>query len=235
MPFVISEETRIYYEVHGDKEPLLLLHGNGEDSSFFQPLTSLLEKHYMVILMDTRGHGQSSMGSKKLCFPQFAEDVKVLLDHLECTNVHILGFSDGANIAMQFARRYPNNINTLILNGGNLTPAGIKRSIQYPIMFGYGVLSLFALFLKASKAKKAIMALMIHHPNLQPSQLSNIHMPTLVIVGDRDMVKRAHSLTIVEALPHGSFVEMKGTHFIARDEYEVFYQHVHTFIQDHTS
>lgn len=226
-------DTSLYYEIHGHLDPLLLLHGNGEDSSYFHPLTTLLQEHYMVILMDTRGHGQSSMGSKKLCFSQFAKDVLALLDHLELTKVHIIGFSDGANTAMQFARTYSLRINTLTLNGGNLTPVGIKRSIQYPIVFGYAILCFFALFRNDCKQKKAIMALMIHHPKLVLNDLYDIQIPTLIIVGDHDMVKRSHSLSIVKAMPHASFVEMKGTHFIAHDAYEQFYQHVHMFIQNH--
>ena len=185
----------------------------------------------MVILMDTRGHGRSSQGFKVLSFSQFAKDAKALLDHLEITNVHVLGFSDGANTAMQMALYYPNLINTLLLNGGNLTPAGIKRSIQYPIVFGYGILCIFALFSRTCQQKKAVMALLVQHPNLKPNDLFTIQIPALIIVGDRDMVKRTHSQLIANSLPNAVFQELDGTHFIARDAHEQFFQHVHAFIQ----
>ena len=61
------------------------------------------------------------------------------------SNAVILGFSDGANIAMKFAMNYPDKVKALILNGGNLNPKGVKRTTQIPIELGYKIASRFAL------------------------------------------------------------------------------------------
>ena len=71
----------------------------------------------------------------------------------EISNAVILGFSDGANIAMKFTINYPDKVKSLILNGGNLNPKGVKRTAQIPIEIGYKIARRFAL--KSSCANKS--------------------------------------------------------------------------------
>ena len=134
----------LYYQEKGNKEPLILLHGNGEDGSYFKNQIDYFSDRYRVIALDTRGHGKSPRGTEPFTIEQFACDLYDFMTSLEISNAVILGFSDGANIAMKFAMKYPSKVKALILNGGNLNPKGVKRVIQIPIEIGYQIARQFA-------------------------------------------------------------------------------------------
>lgn len=74
---------------------------------------------------------------------QFVEDLKHWMAHRKIKSAIILGFSDGANVAMKFALRYPTHVRALILNGGNYDATGVKRSVQFPIEVGYRLCCFF--------------------------------------------------------------------------------------------
>ncbi|MDE7359343.1 MAG: alpha/beta hydrolase, partial [Lachnospiraceae bacterium] len=94
-------DISLYYQENGEGEPLFLLHGNGEDGTYFANQISLFSGRYRVIAVDTRGHGKSPRGTAPFTMEQFAVDLKELMDKLQIQNAVILGFSDGANIAMK--------------------------------------------------------------------------------------------------------------------------------------
>ena len=110
-------DIALSYQEKGSGEPLILLHGNGEDSSYFRHQIAHFQDRYRVIALDTRGHGKSPRGSAPFTIRQFARD---LLDFLEIHGIAdavLLGFSDGANIAMRFAMEHPERVKALILLG----------------------------------------------------------------------------------------------------------------------
>lgn len=82
-----------------------------------------------MIALDTRGHGKSPRGTAPFSIEQFSDDLNEFLISQGISKAVILGFSDGANIAMRFAIKYPNKVKGLILNGGNLNPQGVKRGL----------------------------------------------------------------------------------------------------------
>ena len=220
----------LYYKETGEGEPLLLLHGNGEDGSYFSSQISFFRKRYRVIAVDTRGHGRSPRGTAPFTMTQFAKDLKGLLDRLGIRTAHILGFSDGANIAMTFAIRYPESVKSLILNGGNLNAWGVKFSVQLPILLGYGLVSLIALFDKRAVLKKEILGLMVHEPKLCSEELKGISAPTLVIAGTKDMIRESHTNLIQKNIPGSRLCIMEGTHFIAAEKSEEFNKQVFEFL-----
>lgn len=122
----------LYYQEKGNKEPFILLHGNGEDGSYFRNQIDYFSGRYRVIALDTRGHGKSPRGTAPFTIELFSHDLYGFMESLEISCAIILGFSDGANIAMKFAIKYPNMVKALILNGGNLNPEGVKRTTQFP-------------------------------------------------------------------------------------------------------
>lgn len=95
-------DIKLYYSEHGSGEPLILLHGNGEDSGYFKEQIRFFSKHFRVIAVDTRGHGRSPRGNAPFTLTQFAEDLRCFMLEMGIKKAHILGFSDGANIAMLF-------------------------------------------------------------------------------------------------------------------------------------
>ena len=128
---------------------------------------------------------------------------------------HILGFSDGANIAMIFALRHPEMTDRLILNGGNLSPDGIRRTTQIPIEIGYRIARRFAEKSADAKKNAELLGLMVNEPHISPESLSKITSPTLVIAGTRDLVKRRHTELIASAIPDSQLCFVRGDHFAA--------------------
>ena len=109
-------DIRLHYTEKGTGEPLILLHGNGENSGYFVHQIDFFSQKYRVIAVDTRGHGKSPRGKAPFGIRQFAEDLRDFMDELEIERANILGFSDGGNIAVTFALKYPQRVNRLILN-----------------------------------------------------------------------------------------------------------------------
>ena len=147
------------------------------------------------------------------------------------SNAIILGFSDGANIAMKFALNYPDKVKALILNGGNLNPKGVKRTTQIPIELGYKIAGRFALKSSGAKKRAEMLGLMVNEPNIEPAELSKITVPTLIICGRNDMIKESHTKIIAENIPDAKLSIIKGNHFIANKRYLTFNREVESFLQ----
>ena len=139
----------LFYTKTGGGSPLLLLHGNGEDGSYFLHQIPEFSRDFTVYAIDTRGHGRSPRGAAPFTISQFADDLLEFMDQQRLTQADILGFSDGGNIALTFALRHPDRVCRLILNGANLDPKGVKPLVQLPIVLGYHFASLF----KSPKAR----------------------------------------------------------------------------------
>ena len=223
-------DVSLYYQEWGEGEPLFLLHGNGEDGTYFVNQTTYFSDRYRLIAVDTRGHGKSLRGTAPFTMEQFAIDLHKLMDRLQIQKAVILGFSDGANIAMKFALKYPDRVKALILNGGNLNTKGVKRSIQIPIEIGYRFAKLFARKSEEAKSHMEILGLMVNEPNIQPEELRAIQAPTLVIVGTKDMIKQEHTEIIAQSIPNAKLSVISGDHFIANKNPEAFNKVVEDFL-----
>ena len=128
---------KLNYEERGQGFPLILLHGNGENLTYFKDQIAFFSDEYRVIAVDTRGHGRSPRGIAPFTIRQFADDLREFMEELGIDRAHILGFSDGGNIAAVFAMKYPEKVEKLILNGANLDPSGVKGYFQIPIILAY--------------------------------------------------------------------------------------------------
>lgn len=223
-------DIQLFYREEGAGTPLILLHGNGEDGSYFAHQIAYFSNAYRVIAPDTRGHGRSPRGTAPFSIAQFAEDLKGLMDGLGIGRAILLGFSDGANIAMRFALGYPHRVRALILNGGNLNAAGVKPSVQLPIEAGYRITKLFARRSAGAKQHMELLGLMVKDPNIRAQSLAEIQVPTLVIAGTRDMIKADHTRLIAASLPRSTLVWVPGDHFIAQKRPEPFNLAVEEFL-----
>ena len=224
-------DISLYYEEQGKGEPIFLLHGNGEDGTYFVNQLSYFSDKYRMIAVDTRGHGKSQRGTAPFTMEQFAMDLQDLMDRLQISGAVILGFSDGANIAMKFALKYPDRVKALILNGGNLNTKGVKRCIQIPIEIGYRFAKLFAGKSEEARSHMEILGLMVNEPNIKPEELRAIQAPTLVIAGTKDMIKQAHTEMIAENIPNAKLSVIPGDHFIANKNPDEFNQEVEDFLR----
>ena len=225
-------DIKHYFVEQGQGENLVLLHGNGENGGYFHYQLEEYSKHYHVYAPDTRGHGKTPRGTAPFTISQFADDLKAFLDERGIEKTHILGFSDGANIAMVFALRYPQYVDKLILNGGNLNGAGVKLSVQLPIIFGYHIASMFAKKSEGAKANAEMLGLMVNDPALKAAQLAGIEAETLVIAGTKDMIRDSHTRLIARSLPHSRLEIIEGDHFIAANRHEEFNRIVLDFLKN---
>ena len=225
-------DIKHFYVEKGNGSPLILLHGNGGDNSYFRGQIDKFSKEYHVYAIDTRGHGRTPHGEKPLSIRQFAEDLLDFMDEHKIEKAHILGFSDGANIAMVFAIQYPERLNNLILNGGNLDTSGIKRTTQIPIEIGYKIASIFANKNENAKTNAEILGLMVNDPNIKPQELRKIRAKTLILVGTNDLIKKEHTQLITNNIPNSKLVFLKGNHFIANKKPNEFNKVVLEFIEN---
>ena len=204
-----------YYIEKGFGEALILLHGNGENCDYFVGQMEEFARHYHVYALDTRGHGKTPRGDAPFTIRQFADDLLDFMDAHRIARAHLLGFSDGGNIAMVFALKYPDRVDRLILNGANLDAKGVKPSIQIPIEIGYRFAKLFAGKSDGALQHAEMLGLMVNDPNVRPEELAGIRAKTLVIAGTRDMIKESHTRLIASHIPDASLVIIEGDHFIA--------------------
>ena len=215
-------DIQLHYTIAGQGFPLVMLHGNGEDHTYFKHQMAPFSERYQVIALETRGHGQSPRGTAPFTLEQFAEDLKGFLDSREISRCHLLGFSDGANIALLFALKYTDYVEKLVLNGADLSPSGVKLSIQAPIVLGWGLLQLIRRLDKRAQPKWELLDLMTTQPHINPKALSALSMSTLVVAGKRDMIRDKHTRLIAKSIPGSQLVILPGDHFVARRNWQAF-------------
>ena len=224
-------DIKHFYLEKGRGEPLILLHGNGESSEYFKHQIDPFSAWFHVYALDTRGHGKTPRGERPFTIRQFAEDLLGFLEERQIARAHLLGFSDGGNIALVFAIRYPNRVDKLILNGANLNTRGVKRTVQLPIEIGCWLARKFADKSDKARLNAEMLGLMVNEPNVSVEELSKITAKTLVIAGTKDMIQAEHTRLIAQGIPGAELAFLPGDHFIAGKRPEQFNQRVLEFLK----
>ena len=223
-------DIKLFYTKQGNGPSLLLLHGNGEDGTYFVHQIKEFSRDFTVCAIDTRGHGKSPRGTAPFTISQFADDLLAFMDQQGLTQADILGFSDGGNIALTFALRHPDRVRRLILNGANLDPKGVKPLVQLSIVVGYHLASLFKS--PKARAKAELLGLMVKEPRIDPAELKKLTMPVLVIAGTKDMIRERHTRLIANRIPNARLVLVPGDHFIANKTPSAFNRAVRQFLEE---
>jgi pimeloyl-ACP methyl ester carboxylesterase len=125
----------IYYEVHGEGPPLLLIMGLGANATAWWNQVPALSEQYRVIAFDNRGAGRSEKPSGVYSIAQMADDAAALMDALDMRSSHVFGMSLGGMIAQEYALRHPQRVQALVLGG--TTPGGPKAMSPGPEVMGY--------------------------------------------------------------------------------------------------
>ena len=214
------------YIEKGSGEYLILLHGNGEDSSYFENQLEAFSKYFKVIALDTRGHGNTPRGEGEFSLQRFAEDLYLFMKEKGISKANILGFSDGANIAILFALSYPECVLKLVLDGGNIFPMGLKPKVLNEIIADWNRTRKNP----SRKRQEELLCLMVREPKLRFSDLVKIDAKSLVIVGSEDVIRRKHSIMIAKSIKNGEFAEIEGGHDIAYSKYSEFNEIVLRFL-----
>jgi len=115
MPFATLKNLKMYYEIHGQGEPMILISGLKADHVTWAAVLNDLRQRYQVILFDNRAIGQSKDDDQAFTIETMADDVEALMRYLEIKAAHIVGHSMGGGVAQHFAYKYPQKVKTLFL------------------------------------------------------------------------------------------------------------------------
>ncbi|WP_086313017.1 hypothetical protein A5821_000593 [Enterococcus sp. 7F3_DIV0205] len=228
-----ADNSSIYYEVSGKGFPLFLLHGNGGSGTYFEKQVPEFSRYFTVFTVDSRGHARSTNHSNSLTFEQMADDLYWIMKQEHVRQANILGFSDGANLAMVFEKKYPQMVRRLVLNAGNTVVQGVRFPIRMLTAIEAILLQLFALFIKKAKKQLLTVHLMTHDIGVSKTDLQRFSAKTLVIVGKYDIIKQSHSIYLAKEIPHASFILVpKQGHSFAKKDPETFNREILTFLQE---
>ncbi len=219
--FVFSG-NRFYYERYGNGAPLLLIHGNGESIKAFKGQIAAFSKRHRVIAMDSRGQGKSELGTPALTYEQLAEDTNALLEQLGLKGVKVLGWSDGGVIGLLLTIRHPDKVSMLAVMGANLEPDaaypwavdGVARArsrIQAELAGSSDP--------KPLQLQLQLLDLLGNQPHIALAKLNSITVPTLVMAGDRDVIRDEHTLRMFHAIPKSQLAIFPGaTHMLPAED-----------------
>lgn len=205
-----SGTAKIHYYECGNGPPLILLHGNSESKSCFLKQIPVFSRLFHCVIIESRGHGSSTHGSEKLSLSLMADDVFAVMDALSIEAAHILGFSDGGNIAIHMALKAPVRLLSLILSGANSEPSGLTRGGMALIKLTQQLLRAGALISTAIKRRLEIWELMIYEPSFNEKELCSIKIPTLITAGERDIILWEHTEYLHRCIENSELKIFKG-------------------------
>lgn len=187
----------IFYEKTGTGRPLVLVHGVGQDHTVFDALIEKLKAHYTIYAMDCRNHGQSD-ASEDCSYAAMAEDVHALIQGLNLGKVNLLGFSDGAVIALHVALKYMDVLEKVAFFGVNLKPTDLnERSYAY-----------FKKNYEETGNPKFGQILVL--PQIEQEELSAITIPTFLVEAEWDIFRAGLFEELSRALPNVRAKRMMG-------------------------
>lgn len=209
----IGDIKLVYYE-RGRGETLLLIHGNNMNSMMMKKMFNYLSKFYHVIAVDSRGHGESENGKKIYSIELYAEDMMKFCRNKSLSNIIVIGYSDGANVALAIAHKYPYIAKKMILICGNYNVDGVKWIIKMPILFAKSVVGIARKFLPNVKFMFWKIKLMVEDYGITESEMRKINTNILILTAKYDFVYRQHQLDMNRYLKNSHMYIVKGTnHF----------------------
>ncbi len=195
---------KMYCEIYGKGQPLLIIHGNGGSIADFIYQVPYFSKKYKVIIADSRAQGKSADGGDSLSYEMMADDYAALLTTLKIDSANVIGWSDGGINGLLLAIRHPEKVKKLAVTGANLTPdsSAVNQDVIDAVMPAYLSLKNNRNKNAAEKAEWKLMRLLADEPHIPLTALNGIKNPTLVIGGDHDILKPAHTLLIFQNIPN---------------------------------
>lgn len=216
---------QMYYEVHGrgDGIPLVLLHGGGSTIEVtFGRVLPLLAASRKVIAVEEQGHGRTSDREGPVAFESSADDVAALLRFLKVDQADVFGFSNGASVALQVAIRHPPLVRKLVF-ASSMT----RRDGAYPSLWEFMEQADFSnmpaalkdAFLRVNPDVQQLEAMhdkdaarMRSFRDVPDEELRLVRASTLIVLGDRDIVKPEHAVELSRLIPDARLLIVPGGH-----------------------
>ncbi len=199
--YVKTRGLNMYYEIYGQGEPLLIIHGNGGSINNFLYQIPYFAKMYKVILADSRAQGKSVDSGDSLSYEMMTDDLNALLDTLRLDSCYVIGWSDGGINGLLLAMRHPDKVKKLAVTGANLWPdTTAVDPFVYNWARGYNDTLKKMEQTPQVKNNRKLAHLLSNEPHITTEQLKKIQCPTLVIAGDHDVLLPKHTLLIAESI-----------------------------------
>jgi pimeloyl-ACP methyl ester carboxylesterase len=236
--YVLLNDVRLYYEIYGNGDPLVLLHGNGGNIKFMGPQIDYFRKQYKVIALDCRGRGKSELGKDSLTYMQMAKDVASLMNCLKVDSAYIIGRSDGAIISLMMGIFYPEKVKKIAAFAANLWP---DKTALYPSFLEQihnARVHSEEMLKREDKTQnwsliKELNSLMEHQPHISSEDLRKIECPVLVISCDRDIIREEHTLFIYQNIRKSNLCIFPGeTHGATKTNPDLFNSTVAKFFDE---
>ncbi len=216
---------RMYYEVYGPERgvPLVLLHGGGSTIDVtFGRILPFLARDRRVLAVEEQGHGRTSDRNAPVRFETSADDVAALLKHLKIEQADVFGFSNGASVGLEVAIRHPQAVRRLVF-ASSLTKKDGAQPQLWTIIQSADISNmpqpLKDAFLKVNPDPAKLKTMhdkdaerMRHFTDVPDAQLRAIRVPTLILIGDRDIVKPEHAIEIARLIPNARLMVVPGGH-----------------------
>jgi pimeloyl-ACP methyl ester carboxylesterase len=213
---VEANGVRYYYEIHGEGEPLLLLHGGLGSIDMFAPIFPLLTEHRQVIGVDLHGHGRTRLGNREIDPIAIGDDLAVVVKELGYEQVDVLGYSFGGGVALRLAIQHPEAVRRLAI-----ASAGFAQDGFFPEMLPQQaqVGAAMAEFMKDTPMYQSYAAIapdpgefpklldnmgaMMRKPFNWADEVRTLKMPVMLVFGDSDMFRPEHIVEFYQLLGGG--------------------------------
>jgi pimeloyl-ACP methyl ester carboxylesterase len=214
----------MYYELHGaGGTPLVLIHGGGSTiGTNFSRVLPLLARSRRVIAVEVQAHGHTRDIDRPFTFEQDADDVAALLDSLHVSSADILGFSNGGTTALQVAIRHPAKVHRLVIASSNYKRDGMQAGFWEFMQKGtYADMPqpYKDAYLSINPSQAGVHAMhdrdakrMLAFRDIPDASIRGIQAPSLVVIGDRDVIRPEHAIELSRTLPHARLCILPGTH-----------------------
>lgn len=194
---------KMYCEVYGKGQPLLIIHGNGGSINNFIYQIPYFSKKYKVIIADSRAQGKSVDNNDSLTYEMMADDYAALLDAMKIDSAYVIGWSDGGINSLLLSIRHPEKVKKMAITGANLVPdtTAVPQSIWDMVMPTLTQLKNKPTKTEQEKNALKLYRLLAEQPHIPLTDLQKITCPALVIGGDHDVIKEEHTMLIYKNIP----------------------------------
>ena len=219
MPHAEVNGLHLYYEQYGEGPPLVLIHGGlmTIELNFASMIPTLAARH-RVIAVELQGHGRTADIERPMTFEHLAADVVGLLDHLGIDRTDVFGFSLGGLTTYQMLIDHPDRIRRAVVasadfrndRGGEIHPDRLPTEADFAAMQNaYAAVAPDPGHFEASMQKTA--GLVHEFGGWTSDQIAGIHVPVLVLIGDRDFILVPNAAEAADLLPYGQLAVLPGT------------------------
>ncbi|HYA48424.1 MAG TPA: alpha/beta hydrolase [Burkholderiales bacterium] len=236
--YAVLNGVRLYYEIYGSGEPLILLHGNGGNIAGMKFQVEYFSKSFKVIVMDCRGRGKSELGPEPLTYEHMAEDAAALLDHLQAAPACLIGRSDGGILGLLMGIHFPEKVKKIAVYGANLWPGPTALYEREAEQIHRDRTQAEDMIRKKDTTKnwalvRQLNRLMEFQPHISADDLKKIKAPVLVMSADRDLIREEHTLLIYRNIPKADLCIFPGeTHWITSTNPDLFNRTVMKFFSE---